>query len=154
MVDAILPCIPGFFLFIYFFYGRLIVNVVSGIRVKWQEIMEAHWSNRPKKEIRMRGSRNFWKTINEVVFRRTRSGIVVWCIPFFFFFGVQLKGRGTGINLFNKKFIIKKKEQHWSNNLYSGIIVFFLEPIKYKLVPKKKKEKDKRNWIVWYITKF
>ena len=28
---------------------------------------------------------------------------------FFFFFGVQLKGRGTGINLFNKKFIIKKK---------------------------------------------
>ena len=28
---------------------------------------------------------------------------------FFFFLGVKLKGRGTGINLFNKKFIIKKK---------------------------------------------
>jgi len=27
----------------------------------------------------------------------------------FVFFGVKLKGRGTGINLFNKKFIIKKK---------------------------------------------
>lgn len=63
---------------------------------------------------------------------------------FFFFFGVQLKGRGTGINLFNKKFIIKKKEQHWSNNLYSGIIVFFLEPIKYKLVPKKKRKRQKK----------
>ena len=152
MVDAILPCIPGFYFFIYFFYGRLIVNVVSGIRVKWQEIMEAHWSNRPKKEIRMRGSRNFWKTMKWSFGERGRE-LLYDVFLFFFFFGVQLKGRGTGINLFNKKFIIKKKEQHWSNNLYSGIIVFFLEPIKYKLVPKKK-EKDKRNWIVWYITKF
>ena len=64
---------------------------------------------------------------------------------FFFFFGVQLKGRGTGINLFNKKFIIKKKNSIEVIICTVVLQFFFLEPIKYKLVPKKRKKKEKRN---------
>ena len=67
----------------------------------------------------------------------------------FVFFGVKLKGRGTGINLFNKKFIIKKKNSI-EVIICTVVLWFFLEPIKYKLVPKPKKEKKKKI-EVYYI---